>query len=171
MPLEPEEVKDYKIKDSIYQYERDSVFSKSNIDSLKKQQGAIKLKQIFWSGIDRTHYATKGNYKWHVDPIIKSLQYNTVEGLLVNIDGDIQKYIKSWKTNLTITRNVRYGFSDKQFNAWLGINFRTRDWSIDKKLKRETWNFSGGTRVSQFNKESNISTLGKFCWHIIFWSQ
>jgi hypothetical protein len=159
VPLEPEEIKDYKIKDSIYQYERDSVFSKSNIDSLKKQQGAIKLKQIFWSGIDRTHYGTKGNYKWHADPIIKSLQYNTVEGLLVNIDGNIQKYIKNWKTNLTVTQNIRYGFSNNMLTAWLGINFRTRDWSIDKKLRRETWNFSGGTRVSQLNKESNILTL------------
>ena len=168
VPLEPEEIKDYKIKDSIYQYERDSVLSKSNIDSLKKQQGAITLKQIFWSGIDRTHYATNGNYTWHLDPIIKSLQYNTAEGLVVNIDGDIQKYIKSWKTNLTLTRNVRYGFSDKQFNAWLGINFRTRDWSVDKKLKRESWNFSGGTRVSQFNKESNISTLGNSIGTLFF---
>ena len=168
VPLEPEEIKDYKIKDSIYQYERDSVLSKSNIDSLKKQQGPITIKQIFWSGIDRTHYATKGNYKWHLDPILKSLQYNTVEGLLLNIDGDIQKYIKSWKTNLTISRNVRYGFSNKQFNAWFGVNFRTRDWSIDKKLKRESWNFSGGTRVSQFNKESNISTLGNSIGTLFF---
>ena len=168
VPLEPEEIKDYKIKDSIYQYERDSVYSKSNIDSLKKKQGPITIKQIFWSGIDRTHYATKGNYKWQFDPIIKSLQYNTVEGLVLNLDGNIQKYIKSWKTNLTITRNVRYGFSDKMLNAWLGINFRTRDWNIDKKLRREEWNFSGGTRVSQFNKESNISTLGNSVGTLIF---
>lgn len=168
VPLEPEEIKDYKIKDSIYQYERDSVLSKNNIDSLKKQQGQITLKQIFWNGVDRTHYATKGNYKCHLDPIIKSLQYNTVEGLVVNLDDDIQKYIKSWKTNLTITRNIRYGFSDKMFNAWLGINFRTRDLSMDKKLKRESWNFAGGTRVSQFNKESNVSTFGNSVSTLIF---
>ncbi len=168
VPLEPEEIKDYKIKDSIYQYERDSVYSKSNIDSLKKKQGKITMKQIFWSGIDRTHYATKGNYKWQLDPIIKSLQYNSVEGLVFNLDGNIQKYIKSWKTNVTLTRNIRYGFSNNQLNAWLGINFRTRDWSIDKKLRREEWNLSGGTRVSQFNKESNISTLGNSIGTLIF---
>jgi hypothetical protein len=168
VPLEPEEIKDYKIKDSIYQYERDSLLSKNNIDSLKKQQGSITLKQVFWSGVDRTHYATNGNYKWHLDPIIKSLQYNTVEGLVVNLNGDIQKYIKGWKTNFAITPNIRYGFSDKMLNAWLGINFRTRDWSLDKKLKREEWNFAGGTRVSQFNKESNISTLGNSVSTLIF---
>jgi hypothetical protein len=168
VPLEPEEIKDYKIKDSIHQYERDSVYSKSNIDSLKKKQGPITIKQIFWSGIDRTHYATKGNYKWQLDPLIKSVQYNSVEGVVINLDSKIQKYIKSWKTNITISRNVRYGFSDKMFNAWLGINFRTRDWSVDKKLRREEWNLAGGTRVSQFNKESNISTLGNSVGTLIF---
>lgn len=159
VPLEPEEVKDYKIKDSIYQYERDSVFSKRNIDSLKKQQGPITLKQIFWSGVNRTQYGTKENFTWQFDPVIQSLQYNTVEGLVVNLNGNIQKYIKSWKTNLTFNPNLRYGFSNNMMNAWLGVNFRTRDGETDKKLKRESWNFSGGTRISQFNKESNIMPL------------
>ncbi|MGI8581229.1 MAG: DUF5686 and carboxypeptidase regulatory-like domain-containing protein [Chitinophagaceae bacterium] len=168
VPLETEEIKDYKIKDSIYQYERDSVLSKNNIDSLKKQQGSITLKQIFWSDIDRTHYATKGNYNWHLESIIKSLQYNTVEGLVANINGNIQKYIKSWKTNFTVSPTIRYGFSNKMLNARLGINFRTRDWSIDTKLRREEWNFSGGTRVSQFNKESNISILGNSIGTLFF---
>jgi len=159
LPLEPEEIKDYKIKDSIYQYERDSVLSKSNIDSLKKHQKPVTLLNIFWSGINRTHYSVKGNYWWHVDPLIRSLQYNTVEGLVTDIEANFRKYIKSWKTNLTITPNIRYGFGNNMLNASLGINFRTRDLGIDKKLKREEWNFSGGTRISQFNRESNITYL------------
>ena len=159
VPLEPEEIKDYKIKDSIYQYERDSVFSKRNIDSLKKQQGPLTVKQIFWSGVNRTVYGRRENLKWDLDPIISSLQYNTVEGVALSINGNIQKYIRSWKTNLTINPNIRYGFSNNLVNAWLGINFKTRDLEIDKKLKRESWNFSGGTRISQFNKESNITPL------------
>ena len=159
LPLEPEEIKDYKIKDSIYQYEKDSVLSQSNIDSLKKHQKPVKLVNIFWSGIDRTHYSVKGNYSWHVDPLLRSLQYNTVEGLVVNLEGNIRKYIKPWKTNLTVTPNIRYGFSNNMLNAWFGINFRTRDLGIDKKLKREEWDLSGGTRISQFNSESNITPL------------
>ena len=168
VPLEPEEAKDYKIKDSIYQYEKDSVLGKQNIDSLKKQQGPVKFKQILWTGIDRTHYGDSGNYKWHLDPLLKGLQYNTVEGLVVNVDGNFQKYLKKWKTNLTVSRNIRYGFSNHHLNASMDVNFRTRDWSMDKKLKRETWNFSGGTRVSQFNKESNISTLGNSVGTLLF---
>ena len=168
VPLEPEEVKDYQIKDSIYRYERDSSLSQSNIDSLKKKQGPLTLKQVFWSGVNRTHYNTSGNYTWELDPILKSLQYNTVEGFVVNVDGNVQRYIKHWKTNVTVSPNLRYGFSDHMFNAWLGINFRTRDWSMHKKLKRESWDFSGGTRVSQFNKESNISTLGNSLGTLIF---
>ncbi|MEJ7675428.1 MAG: DUF5686 and carboxypeptidase regulatory-like domain-containing protein [Chitinophagaceae bacterium] len=160
VPLEPEEIKDYKIKDSIYRYERDSVVSKSNIDSLKKLQGNITLKQIFWSGINRTRYRTEGNYQWQIEPILKSIQYNTVEGAVINIDANFQKYIKKWKTNVAVTHNIRYGFSNNLLNAWLGLSFRTREESLDKKFRRETFTISGGTRVSQFNKESNISELG-----------
>lgn len=168
VPLEPEEIKDYKIKDSIYHSERDSLLSQRNIDSLKKKQGHITFKQIFWDGIDRTHYGKKENYRWHFEPVLKSLQYNTVEGLVVNLEGNFQKYIKPWKTNMTVTRNTRYGFSNHQLNAWLDVNFRTRDGGMDKKLRRETWDFSGGTRISQFNKESNISTLGNSVSSILF---
>ncbi len=168
VPLEPEEAKDYKIKDSIYLTEKDSVLTKNNIDSLRKHQGPIKLKQIFWTGIDRTHYSTHGNYRYHFEPILKSLQYNTVEGLVVNLQGDFRKYLKKWKTDLTITRNIRYGFSDNMFNAWADVNFKTRDGGINKKLRRETWDFAGGTRVSQINKENNISTLGNSIGTLFF---
>ncbi|HUS03576.1 MAG TPA: DUF5686 and carboxypeptidase regulatory-like domain-containing protein [Chitinophagaceae bacterium] len=159
VPLEPEEIKDYKIKDSIYLNEKDSA-NTLNIDSLKKGQGPVTFKQIVLGGIDRTHYATKGNYRWHVDPLITSLQYNTVEGLLFDINGSFRKYLKNWKTNLTVTQNIRYGFGNNMLNAWLRLNFRTNDTDLDKKLKREEWSFSGGTRISQFNKESNITALG-----------
>ncbi|MDQ6757535.1 MAG: DUF5686 and carboxypeptidase regulatory-like domain-containing protein [Bacteroidota bacterium] len=168
VPLEQEEAKDYKIKDSIYQYEKDSVLSKRNIDSLKKRQGPITAKQILIGGINRTHYSTSNTYRWHLDPLLKSIQYNTVEGLVINVDGNFQKYIKKWKTNLTVSRKVRYGFSNHHLTASADINFRTRDWSLDKKLKREEWNFSGGTRVSQFNKESNISALGNSVGTLLF---
>jgi hypothetical protein len=73
--------------------------------------------------------------------------------------GNIQKYIKHWKTNLTVTQNVRYATGNHMLNAWVGISFRTRDTDLDKKLKREAWSFTGGTRISQFNKESNITAL------------
>lgn len=159
VPLEPEEAKDYKIKDSIYEYEKDSGYKK-NIPDTIHHHGFSKVGQIFWTGIN-----TNG---WHLDPILKSLQYNTVEGLVVNVDGSYSKYIKHWKTNFTASPNVRYGFSNQHLNAWLNIKFDERDNDIENKYKRETWSFSGGTRVSQINKESNISALGNTIGTLFF---
>lgn len=42
VPLEPEEKKDYHIKDSLFEAQKDSLLSQSNIDTLKKRQGPLK---------------------------------------------------------------------------------------------------------------------------------
>lgn len=157
VPLEPEEAKDYKIKDSLYLYRKDSANSRKSIDSLKKHQPPIKAKNIFLSGIDRIHYSKTNQFSWHIEPVVRSLQYTSVEGVVADVSGNYQKYLDKWKTNLTLSPNIRYGFNNQRFYAWTDINFKTRDWSMDKKLKRQTWNIAGGKRVSQFNKESNLS--------------
>ena len=131
-----------------------------SVDSLRKQQAPLKLKDILWTGVNRTHYSTSNPFTWHLEPLLKSLRFNSVQGLVINVSADFQQFLKKSKTNLTVTPNFSYGFSDNQLYAWLDVNFRTRDWSIDKKLKRENWSFSGGRRLSQFNKESNVSSLG-----------
>ncbi|MEP6627254.1 MAG: DUF5686 and carboxypeptidase regulatory-like domain-containing protein, partial [Ginsengibacter sp.] len=69
VPLEPEEIKDYRTKDSVYSVRKDSV---PNIDSLRKKQGHLTIPQIFWSGINRTHYSVKNTYQYHFDPLIKT---------------------------------------------------------------------------------------------------
>lgn len=45
--LEPEEIKDYKIKDSARQYRRDSVRTKPYIDSMRRNQGRITVKKYY----------------------------------------------------------------------------------------------------------------------------
>ena len=160
VPLEPEEAHDYKIKDSLYLYRRDSANSRSNIDSLRKHQAPVTINNIFISGVNRTHYSVGHSFTYHIEPVIKSLQYTSVEGIAVNLTGDYQTYLKKSKTNFTIAPGIRYGFNNQRLYGWVDLSFATRDWSIDKKLKRESWTIAGGKRVSQFNKESNISTLG-----------
>jgi Family of unknown function (DUF5686)/CarboxypepD_reg-like domain len=149
VPLEPEEVKDYRVKDSIYQYNKDSVWSKRDIDSLRKKQGAIKPLQLFWGGIN-----------WGIRPLINNLQYNSVEGVVLNVNGYFNKYLRKLKTNLSIEPNIRYGINNTHLNAFVDVRLRSRDWDADKKLKRETWTFSGGKRVTQFNRENPITPLG-----------
>ncbi len=157
VPLEPEEKKDYQVKDSIYEQQKNSVRSQASVDSLNKRQGKLKLYNVFWKGIYRTHYSKTNSYSWGIESLIKGLEYNTAEGLVINLNTSYSHYIKKWKTNLSIQPNLRYGFSNTHLNAWADISLRTRDWGTDKKLKRYSWTFSGGKRVSQFNKNNPIT--------------
>ncbi len=159
VPLEKEEVKDYLVKDSLFELKNDSANSKHTIDSLKKKQGKIKLADVFWSGISRTHYGKADRYNWGIASLIQNLEYNPADGAVLNVGGYFEKYLKKSRANLSIKPNFRYGFSNRHVNTWIDATLRTRDFDIDRKIKREEWALSGGKRVSQFNKESPISPV------------
>lgn len=159
VPLEAEEKMDYKVKDSIFLVNKDSLQSKSSVDSLNKKQGKLKVYDVFWKGLHRTKYTVKGNHNWGVESLIQGLEYNTVEGLVVNINPYYSRYLKKIKTNFSFEPSIRYGFSNTHLNAWADLYFRTRDWETDKKLKRQAWTISGGKRVNQFNKANPITPL------------
>lgn len=159
VPLEKEEIKDYQVKDSLYEIHKDSAQSKSAIDSLKKRQGKLKLYKVFWSGLSRTHYSENHTFDWGINSLIENMEYNTAEGVVVNIPGYYEKYLKKSKSDLAIKPNLRYGFSNKHFNGWVDATLKTRDNEIDQKNRRMEWAVSGGKRVSQFNKESPITPI------------
>ncbi len=159
VPLEKEERMDYQVKDSIFQVNKDSAQSQLSVDSLNKKQGKLKLYDVFWKGLQRTKYTVKGNHTWGIESLIKGLEYNTVEGVVVNFNPYYSRYLKKIKTNFSFEPNLRYGFSNTHLNAWADLYFRTRDWETDKKIKRHSWTLSGGKRVSQFNKANPIDAL------------
>ena len=162
VPLEPEEIKDYTIKDSIYEVRKDSV---QNIDSLKKKQGKIKLSQVLLTGVNRTHYSKTNTYQFNIDPLLKALQYNTVEGIAINPSFTISNpiingFVKRWKSNVSFITDLRYGFNNNHFNIWAGLNFSSMDFDPDKKYNRQSFFIAGGKRVSQFFKASEIDGFG-----------
>ncbi len=159
VPLEPEEIKDYKTKDSAFALQKDSVVK--NIDSLRKKQGPVKVWQILWSGVNRTHFGYKNTYQVQFAPLLQTLQYNTVEGLAINPSLVISKYSKKLKTEISFIADARYGFNNHHLNPWAGFKFSSKeDFDPDKKMKNQSFFIAGGKRVSQFFKESNITGLG-----------
>lgn len=168
VPLEPEERMDYQVKDSVFQVNKDSALSRSSIDSLNKNQGKFKIIDIFWKGINRTKYTVKVNHNWGVEPLLKGLEYNTAEGVVINLQPYYSRYFKKLKTSFSFEPNFRYGIGNTHFNTWADLYFRTRDWETDKKIKRQTWTLSGGKRISQFNKSNPITTLNNTI-NTIFW--
>ena len=157
VPLASEEKKDYEVKDSIYQLQKDSLLSRHSIDSLNKREGKLKVVDLFWKGLNHTHFSKTGNYNWEIESLLKSTEYNTVEGVVMNINGHFNQNIKKWKSTISLDPHFRYGFNNTHFNAWADVNFRTKDEGNGQKLKRQSWTIAGGKRVSQFNKESAVS--------------
>ncbi len=159
VPLEKEEIKDYLVKDSLFEVKKDAALSKSAMDSLNKKQGKIKPLDILWNGVHKTRYSTANTFSWGIDPLIKSLEYNPAEGVVVNVGGEYRRELEKSSTWILIQPHLRYGFSNRHFNGWLDVHLRTRDMEADGKLKRQSWDFSGGRRVTQFNRESPITPL------------
>ena len=160
--LEPEEAKDYKIKDSVFEGRRDSAFSKRSIDSLRKKQGPVKIKQVFWSGFNRSdfHPTHPTNISW--EPLLRSIQYNTVEGLVARVNFSVRRTLPAWKEQITLMPLLRYGFSNGHLNTSVQISFSKRAFTWDNdggNSHRRTWTFSGGKRVSQFNRDNPITPL------------
>ena len=159
VPLEPEEIKDYKTKDSAFAVRKDSSFQ--NIDSLRKKQGPLKITQVFWSGVNRTYFSEKNSYQVSFDPLIKTLQFNTVEGLAINPSLTISKFVSKWNTKITFIADARYGFNNRHLNPWAGFVFSNKEaFDPDKKFKRQSFYIAGGKRVSQFFKESTLDGIG-----------
>jgi hypothetical protein len=154
VPLEAEEKKDYHVKDSIYEVQKDSILSKRSVDSLNKRQGKIKPLSLFWGGINRNHYTRQGSSNWGIEALLPNLGYNPAEGLVINADFYWNKYSRKTKTNFSFRPHIRYGINNTHLNPWAELSFRTRDFEADKKIKRQSWTIAGGKRVSQFNRES-----------------
>lgn len=159
IPLEREEARDYVVKDSLFEVHKDSAKSQLAADVLNAKQGKIKPLDIFWDGIHRTHYTKDGSHSWSVNALIKDLEYNPAEGVVLNLSGDYAKYLHKAKTNLTVSPHLRYGFSNGHLNGWVQVDLRTRDYEGQGKIRRQNWSFSGGKRVTQFNRESPILPL------------
>lgn len=158
VPLEPQEIKDYQTKDRAFASKQDS--TRQNLDSLRKKQGPLKLTQIFWSGVNRTHYSYTNPYQVQFEPLLKTLQYNTVEGLAINPSLVISKSSKKLKAKISFIADARYGFNNKHLNPWAGLKFSSIDvFDPDKAMKNQSFFVAGGKRVSQFFKESQISPL------------
>ncbi|MEN9569387.1 MAG: hypothetical protein RL172_618 [Bacteroidota bacterium] len=159
IPLEKEEIRDYIIKDSMLEVHKDSAKSQLAADILNAQQGRINPIKFFWGGVNRTHYTQNSSLQWSFSPLIRNIEYNPAEGLVLNAEGSFSKYIRQARTNFSIRPSLRYGFNNQHLNGAIEVVLRTRDTEPMGKIKRETWTFAGGRRVTQFNRESPISPL------------
>ncbi|MBW8051448.1 MAG: carboxypeptidase-like regulatory domain-containing protein [Cytophagales bacterium] len=144
MPLTIEEVKDYRRKDSIEVLSN----TKQYRDSLDKKENRFSAGDILYGGYSYYNSYKKTNYS--ISPLIQNIQFNTVEGFALNLYTEYSKEYENRKF-LTIEPSLRYGFSNKHFNATLSSTFYYKP----KRFAYISTEF--GRFVTQFNAYEPIS--------------
>jgi len=148
VPLTVEEKVDYKHKDST----RIVFESKEYMDSMDARYNKLRTSDILLNG-----YTYQNSYKGRslsVSSLLENLQFNTVEGFNTSIEFDFRKHWKeSGSRSLLISPSLRYGFSNKHYNAKLTGEYRFNP-QRNSILKIE-----GGSDVVQFNSGNPITPL------------
>jgi len=171
--LEAEEALNYRIKDSAFLAQRDSARSKHTIDSMRRKQGRVTPMKILWNGYTRSNFNPDHPFSYSWQPLLKNLYYNTVEGVAVNAEAVFRKSLPALRQQIVFTPHIRYGFSNTHLNAWGTLVFSKRVFNRDADglggtSSRSTWTFSGGKRISQFNKENPITPLFNTVYTLLF---
>ncbi len=171
VPLEPEELEDYRIKDSMFRSNHDSASSKRVIDSLRKKQGGITITNILFNGIKRSDYNPVHPLSFTTQPLLLKIEYNTVEGLVLNGEVALLKENTNTGNSTEFIPHIRYGFSNTRLNAWGTLNFNRKKGVFDLNggsASRTSLSFSGGKRVSQFNPENPIGPFINEIYTLMF---
>ena len=144
LPLLAEEIRDYQKKDSLEKVRESPAY----LDSLDKIRNKLSVGDVLLTG--KTFSKRKEQTTLRFDPLINSLNFNTVEGGVLLIAPQWRKQYEGRKS-LNITPEFRYGFANKHFNPSLSLNY-----SFGKKYF-QSLQISGGKKVFQFNNAAPIS--------------
>lgn len=172
VPLEPEEVTDFRKKDSTARARRDSSRSQWRLDTLKAHQQPIKLSQLLYSmgGAEHKFYFRRDTGIYSHDFSMKSLltqvEYNTVEGISLNVEPELDLDLPR-SQQLRIIPRIRYGFSNTHLNAYTFVSWR-KEAKLGGRFGYNTWTVGGGKRVSQFNRDNPVSPIANIFYTLLF---
>ncbi|KAI9450329.1 hypothetical protein F5148DRAFT_1337177 [Russula earlei] len=157
VPLLPEEARDYQKKDSLEQVRKNPHY----LDSLDRKRNKVTFAKLFFTGQDFGH--EKNHTDLSITPLIGAFDsYNTVEGYVLSLSATYSKRYDNTRKGFSITPAVRYGFSNRHFNAWLNGQY-----TYGKKYFNNI-SVAGGKRVFQFNNDNPIeplnNTLSTWLW-------
>jgi hypothetical protein len=166
--LEQDEKRDFIFKDSVAKAYRDSSRTRRSLDSLRKNQKSISIKDILWSGIRHNFYSKKRTIFYTARPLLAKLDYNTVEGLAIVAEQTFGYYPRKGKNTYKLDWNSRYGISNTHFNSYADLTIRSRQ--LRGNLRNRYLKLSGGKRLSQFNHDSPLEPLSNAIT-TLFWKE
>lgn len=149
LPLQPEEILDYRRKDSLEQARKDPRY----LDSLDRLRNRISITGLLLTG--ETISRQKKRTVISINPLIRTVSFNTVEGLSAGFSGTWTKRPDSNNVNkvLVLQPAIRYGFSNGHLNAKLSGSY-----SFGNKYPSAITG-SAGKYVFQFNNDAPVGPL------------
>jgi hypothetical protein len=147
VPLLPEELTDYRKKDSLEIVRK----SPQYVDSVNRKRNRPNAMLLISAG----QTFTLGNARTtvHLNPLLDNINFNTVEGAVIDFSPEYVKTFSDYgRKKISITPYVRYGFSNRHFNADGKVGY-----TFGKKYLNEV-SVAGGKKVFQFDNGNPIST-------------
>ena len=144
LPLLEEELLDFRRKDSLEEERNDPAY----LDSLDRIRNRITPVGFLLNG--QTLQRRSRGLSFSYDPFLTTAGFNTVEGWMLRLSGDLVKQLKG-RDRLTVSPVIRYGFGNGRLNPSLGIAYRFG------KPFASNLQLSAGRRVLQFNTAGPVS--------------
>jgi len=144
VPLTPVEIEDYKKKDSIEVLKESRVY----LDSIDKKKNKYRFSNFVFG------YTLKDSYRnteWNIPTLFEILQFNTVEGIVINPTYSVEWEHKELKKRFRFDNSFRYGFSSAKFYGKAGFNYRFN------AINRMNIHAELGKFVSQYNDANPIA--------------
>ncbi|MGI4834110.1 MAG: DUF5686 and carboxypeptidase regulatory-like domain-containing protein [Janthinobacterium lividum] len=144
VPLTAEERTDYHRKDSSEVIRNSRPYQ----DSLDRKRNEFTPTKLLLTGY--THLNTFAKRSLTVQPIFNELQYNTVEGYVLNAQATYTQRTTT-RRFLTLEPTLRYGFQNRQLQPSLSVN-----WQLDPVKLRQVGLVAGRT-IENFDRNSQLT--------------
>ena len=144
--LTEEEIKDYKIKDSIQELKK----SKKYLDSIDKKNNKFKIADIL---MGYSYKNTHKNQYFNFSSMLLGTSFNTVQGWNPSMNISYYTSDKEAGSSFSTRANINYGLSDKKLRATTSISY------LFNSISKPYLQLSGGKRVTQFNQSEPISSI------------
>jgi len=145
IPLTALEMQDYKFKDSLAIVKETKPYK----DSVDRTRNKFRPLNLFFRG-----YTFRNSYRkltLNFDALPTNTQYNTVEGLALEISPTLRKgFGEDNRKNFTISPTLRYGFVNQRWQAKIDASyyFNPKKWQY--------FSFSGGQYIEQISRQASI---------------
>ncbi|RZL07620.1 MAG: hypothetical protein EOO62_16780 [Hymenobacter sp.] len=144
VPLTEEEKVDYHKKDSSEVVRKSRPYQ----DSLDRKRNQLSVGKLLLTGY--TYSNTFAKRTVAVQPVFNELQYNTVEGYVLNAQATYTQRTED-RRFVALTPTLRYGFSNHQLQPSLTLN-----WQLDPQKLRQVGLVAGRT-IENFDRNSQLT--------------